>query len=178
MDRKIFNSDCEGVAAPAGKHHVVCSKDMKEIRFCNMSGNKDPMYEHPDGDSGFDLRAWIEDGKPIVLKPLERALVHTGIRIDVPEDCEIQVRPKSGRALKEGLSVLNTPGTVDENYYGEVCVIAVNLSNEDIVINPGDKVAQAVLCPVFGSGHVCLTKVDEIAETGTRGSKGFGSTGN
>lgn len=157
---------------------------IRHIKFINLSPNPDPDYAKP-GDSGMDLRAWIKpeegivvDGVPqITLKPLERRLIHTGNYFDLDYFCELQVRPKSGRALKEGLSVLNTPGTVDNGYQGECCVIAVNLSNEDLVIKDGEKVAQAVVCPVHYREFVIMHKVDKFPNKTDRGSGGFGHTG-
>jgi len=143
------------------------------VSFINNSTNQDPEYIY-DGDSGFDLRANLEN--PITLKPLERFLIPTGLHFQIPEGFEIQVRPRSGLAAKQGLSVLNTPGTVDQGYTGEVKVILVNLSNETQTINHGDRVAQAVLCPVMTKRTATLTKVKNISKT-DRGSGGFGSTG-
>lgn len=155
-----------------------------KINFINKSPHPDPDYAKP-GDSGMDLRAWITpsdhpviDGVPtITLMPLERALIHTGVYFELDEGCEIQVRPKSGRALKEGLGVLNTPGTIDNQYLGECCVIAVNLSNVIITIKDGEKVAQAVVCPVYYKERVELNKVDMFESETERGSGGFGHTG-
>lgn len=158
-----------------------------ELKYVNKSPNEDPKYNKP-GDSGFDLRTWLnedtkvlirEDGekKYIILAPLERVLIHTGLYFDLPEGAEVQVRPRSGMALKRGLSVLNTPGTVDPNYTGEICVIAVNISNKNIVIEDGERIAQAVVCPSFGAWATDLLKINEIAKITERGSDGFNSTG-
>jgi len=160
-----------------------------QLRFVNKSPNEDPCYKK-EGDSGFDLRAWLNEEtestvkyaepvgkKYIIIAPLERVLIHTGLYFDVPEGMEIQVRPRSGMALKRGLSVLNTPGTIDSNYTGEVCIIAVNLSNSNIVIEDGERIAQAALCPVFGGWATELTKVDDLNKVTERGSDGFNSTG-
>ena len=136
------------------------------------SDNKEPEYAYPT-DSGFDLRS----NDDITLEPFGRALVPTGIHFDVPERCEIQVRPKSGLAIKRGLSVLNTPGTVDYGYTGEIKVIVFNMSNEVQSIVKGDKVAQAVVCPVVQGSEINLKRVDKI-ENKDRNSNGFGSTGN
>lgn len=152
---------------------------IKSIKIYNESPHPYPEFKHP-GDSGFDLRAWIDgDEKRVVLFPLERVLIHTGIYVQIPKDTELQIRPRSGCALKYGLVVLNTPGTVDSNYRGEVCVIAANISNEMLQINDGDRIAQAVLCPVYNSYNVSLDIVkdkNELSET-ERGSDGFNSTG-
>lgn len=149
----------------------------KQLEYVNLSDNPDPSYSHV-GDSGFDLRAWITEGnRSIVLESLERRMVHTGLYFKLPEYTELQVRPRSGCSIKEGLSVINTPGTCDEMYRGEVCVLAVNLSNSRLVINSGDRIAQGVLCPVYNSRIVNLSKVDKIDDDTERGSDGFGSTG-
>lgn len=144
-----------------------------ELGFINKSTNQDPEYIY-EGDSGFDLRANLQS--PITLGPLERELVPTGLYFQIPEGFEIQVRPRSGLAAKQGLSVLNTPGTVDQGYTGEVKVILVNLSNEKQIINHGDRIAQAVLCPVLTKRTATLTKVADLSQT-DRGEGGFGSTG-
>ncbi len=147
------------------------------LPFVNESNNPNPEYKHS-GDSGFDLRADLEDkGGHIHLEPLERFMVPTGLYFDIPMNYEIQVRPRSGMAAKHGIGVLNSPGTVDSSYQGEVKVILVNLSNESFTINHGDRIAQAVLSPVFGSDMIELKKVDKIDKETTRGSGGFGSTG-
>ena len=153
---------------------VELTGDFKiETSFTNNSNNPDPEYAKV-GDSGFDLRAFISE--PITLKPLERKLVPTGLRFELPSNTELQVRPRSGMALKYGISVLNTPGTVDEGYRGEVGVIAVNLSNEDYTIQPGERIAQGVIMNVVGQGISKLVKVNNLSET-ERGEGGFGSTG-
>lgn len=159
-----------------------------KLKICNKSPHENPSYAKA-GDSGMDLRAWITIPEEIqfvssdywpfrtVLKPLERALIHTGIYVEIPYGYEIQVRPKSGQALKRGLVVLNTPGTVDVNYRGEICVIAINLSNEEIIIEDGEKIAQMVLCPVQHEGLIDSEYVDEISTDTERGAGGFGHTG-
>jgi dUTP pyrophosphatase len=142
------------------------------LKYVNKSENQKPEYAYPT-DSGFDLRA----NETVTLKPLQRALVPTGLFFDVPKNMEIQVRPKSGLAIKRGLTVLNTPGTVDYGYTGEIKVILINLSDEVQEINVGDKVAQAVICPVTQGFQVDFKKVYEIQEK-DRSENGFGSTGN
>lgn len=166
-----------------------------ELKFKNESPNEDPKYNYGT-DSGFDLRAWIKDDEPycaadpandyknlcgykkgiIQLKPFERRLIHTGLYFDIPLGCEIQVRSRSGETLKKGLIALNAPGTVDCGYTGECCVILYNSTNEWVMVENGERIAQAVLCPVFTGGTVELTKVDDIKEK-DRGANGFGSTG-
>ena len=149
---------------------------MVELKFVNKSNNPDPEYKKS-GDSGFDLRAWIKNDESIVLDSLERTLINTGIFVDIPDGYELQVRPRSGMALLYGLSVANTPGTVDSGYTGELCIIAINLSKEKIIINNGDRIAQAVLMPVCNSNLTSLVKVDEITKVTERKDSGFNSTG-
>lgn len=144
-----------------------------KTKFTNTSNNPDPEYAKV-GDSGFDIRANITE--PLTLKPLERVLVPTGLRFELSNNTELQVRPRSGMALKHGISVLNTPGTVDEGYRGEVSIIAINLSNETYTINPGERIAQGVIMNVVGQGISELVKVNDLSST-ERGSDGFGSTG-
>lgn len=150
---------------------------MKNIlSFVNDSQNPDPIFKHA-GDSGFDLRADLVNDGPITLKPLERYMVPTGLFFDIPSNYEVQVRPRSGMAAKHGIGVLNSPGTVDEQYTGEVKVILVNLSNEPYTINDGDRIAQGVLMAVSGSNITELKRVDQITKETSRGTGGFGSTG-
>ncbi len=144
-----------------------------ETKFSNCSNNPDPEYANI-GDSGFDLRAFINE--PITLKSLERRLIPTGLRFELPLNTELQVRPRSGMALKHGITVLNTPGTVDEGYRGEVGIITINLSNEDYTIMPGERIAQGVIMNVIGQKISQLVKVNTLSET-ERGVDGFGSTG-
>jgi len=152
----------------------VSFNDFKiKTKFTNNSNNQDPQYANI-GDSGFDLRAFISE--PITLKPLERKLIPTGLRFELSPNTELQVRPRSGMALKHGISVLNTPGTVDEGYRGDVGIIAINLSNEDYTIQPGERIAQGVLMNVVGQGISELVRVNNLSET-NRGDGGFGSTG-
>jgi len=132
---------------------------------------KFPEYAYP-SDSGFDLYS-TED---LEIGPFGRILVPTGIKLSIPEEYEIQVRPKSGLAINYGLTVLNTPGTVDSGYNGEIKVIMFNTNNHFVTIPKGMKVAQAVLCPVVNGKYVNLIEVDKVND-GERGDNGFGSTG-
>ena len=132
---------------------------------------KVPSYAYP-SDSGFDLRSTIE----INIPPFGRALIPTGIKLSIPEEYEIHVRPKSGLALNQGLTVLNTPGTVDSGYVGEIKVIVFNTSNETVTVSKGMKIAQAVLCPVVCGKYVSFESTNKV-EDKDRGDKGFGSTG-
>ena len=141
------------------------------LEYTNDSENKEPEYAY-ESDSGFDLRS-TED---VWIQANDRKLISTGLRFDIPDGHEIQVRSKSGLALNQGLMVLNSPGTVDSGYQGEVKVIIFNTTNERIKIEKGQKIAQAVLCPVVNGKWVNLVKVEEIGEK-DRNDKGFGSTG-
>ncbi|HCH66880.1 MAG TPA: dUTP diphosphatase [Deltaproteobacteria bacterium] len=130
-----------------------------------------PRYETP-GSAGLDLRAAI--GASVVLQSLDRAAVPTGLIVAIPEGWEGQVRPRSGNALRMGLSMPNTPGTIDSDYRGELKVILVNLGREPVTIERGMRIAQLVVCPV---GHAELVVVDEVPSDTVRGAGGFGSTG-
>ena len=132
---------------------------------------KSPSYAY-ETDSGFDLFSTIDT----VLKPLERALIPTGLKIDIPENYEVQVRSKSGLAFTRGLMVLNSPGTVDQGYTGEIKVILFNASSEENKIEKGTKIAQAVVCPVINGKWVNLVRKEKV-ESKDRNENGFGSTG-
>ena len=145
---------------------------IRTIKFELMNENATPpKYAYP-SDSGFDLHA----SDDVVLGPFGRALVPTGLRVSFDEGYELQVRPKSGLAIKQGLTVLNTPGTVDQGYTGEIQVIVFNTNNTTVTIPKGMKVAQGVLCPVIQGKLVEFEQVGDI-ETKDRGNNGFGSTG-
>ena len=132
---------------------------------------KVPSYAYP-SDSGFDLRSTVE----INIPPFGRALIPTGIKLSIPEEYEIQIRPKSGLALNQGLTVLNTPGTVDSGYVGEIKVIVFNTNNATVTVSKGMKIAQAVLCPVMCGKYVSIELMDKV-ENKDRMDNGFGSTG-
>ncbi len=132
-----------------------------------------PRYE-TDGAAGADVRASLGSGEKLLIKPGERVLVPTGLSMEIPKGYEVQVRPRSGLSFKTGLMVLNSPGTIDSDYRGEVKIILGNLGKTDEVINHGDRVAQLVLSPVT-QAHYTFTN-EELTET-SRGSGGFGSTG-
>ena len=140
------------------------------VQIINKSKHATPNYE-TNGAAGMDLRANIE--KEITLKPLERAIVKTGLFIALPPGFEAQVRPRSGLAAKKGITVLNSPGTVDADYRGEIGVILVNLSNDDFIINDGERIAQLIIAK---HERVTWEEVGVLDET-TRGTGGFGSTG-
>ncbi len=129
-----------------------------------------PKYK-TNGSSGLDLMALIED--PIKIKAQESALIPTGISIAIPQDTEIQIRPRSGLAAKSSISVLNTPGTIDSDYRGEIKIILFNHGKKEFTVNNNDRIAQMVLMPIL---KIEFKEVDELPET-LRGSGGFGSTG-
>ena len=143
---------------------------MTKVKIVNKSNHRLPEYATP-GSAGMDLKA--NTSEPIVLGPLERQMVPTGIFIQLPKGTEAQVRPRSGLAAKYGITVLNSPGTVDADYTGEIKVILINLSNEKFVINPGDRIAQLVVAKYE---RVEWDEVATLDET-ERGEGGFGSTG-
>lgn len=140
------------------------------IKIINKSENPLPTYETL-ASAGMDLRANIEE--PIILKSLERAIVKTGLFMELPIGYEAQVRPRSGLAAKKGITVLNSPGTIDADYRGEIGVILVNLSHEEYTIEPGERIAQMIIAK-----HACALweEVEKLGET-SRGVGGFGSTG-
>lgn len=140
------------------------------VKIINKSKHLIPAYE-TELSAGMDLRANIDDS--ITLKPLERVIVKTGLFIALPTGFEAQVRPRSGLAAKKGITVLNSPGTVDADYRGEIGVILVNLSNEDFIIQDGERVAQLVIAK---HERVTWKEVEILSET-ERGAGGFGSTG-
>lgn len=140
------------------------------IKIINKSAHKLPEYE-TGASAGMDLRANIFEA--VILKPLARAIIKTGLFIELPVGFEAQVRPRSGLAAKHGLTVLNSPGTVDADYRGEIGVILVNLSNTDFKIENGERIAQLVIAK---HERAAWLEVDQLNET-TRGEGGFGSTG-
>ena len=140
------------------------------LKLVNKSNNDLPRYE-TELSAGMDVRSFIES--PIILKPFERKLVNTGLYAQLEKGYEIQVRPRSGLALKKGITVLNSPGTIDADYRGEIGVILINLSNDDFIINSGDRIAQLV---VSKHEQPNLEQTDSLDST-SRGEKGFGSTG-
>jgi dUTP pyrophosphatase len=140
------------------------------IVFCAGSAESLPAYQSP-GASGADIRALLQE--ELVISPGARALVPTGLRLQIPRGLEAQVRPRSGLASRQGVTVLNAPGTIDSDYRGEVQVILVNLGQEEFRIRSGDRIAQLVFCPVVRVSFQARPLIDETA----RGSGGFGSTG-
>ncbi len=141
-----------------------------QIKIINESSNQPPEYATA-GSSGMDIRANLTAS--VILKPLERQLIPTGIFVELPLGYEIQIRPRSGLAIKQGITCLNSPGTIDADYRGEIKVILINLSNEVVTIHHGDRIAQMVLQQVVQAEWM---QVDIISET-KRGDGGFGHTG-
>ena len=142
-----------------------------KLQIVNKSDNAMPAYETMNS-AGMDLRAYLPDGE-LVIKPMQRALVPTGLFMEIPVGYEGQVRPRSGLALKSGITVLNSPGTIDADYRGEVKVILINLSDVDFVIKSGDRIAQLVIAK---HEQMEVVEVETLSET-ERGAGGFGHTG-
>jgi dUTP pyrophosphatase len=141
-----------------------------KIKIVNKSKHPLPAYETK-SSAGMDLRANLVE--PLLLKPLQRELVSTGLFIELPVGYEAQIRPRSGLAIKSGISLVNTPGTIDADYRGEVKVIIINLSNQDFVLNDGERIAQMVINKVEQAEWVIVETLNETA----RGAGGFGHTG-
>lgn len=138
----------------------------------HFAGLQLPAYETT-GSAGMDVRAAVPENEPVVLAPGARAMVPTGLSVAIPEGYEIQVRPRSGLAAKHGLTCLNTPGTIDSDYRGEIKVILINLGSDAFTIQRGERIAQLVLAPVT---RLAWDEVGALGET-ARGAGGFGSTG-
>ena len=142
-----------------------------EVKVINKSNNPLPKYSTAQS-AGMDLRAFITD--PVILGVLDRAIIPTGLYIEIPEGYEAQVRPRSGLAIKHGVTVINSPGTIDADYRGEICVELVNLSNTPFTVYPGERIAQLVFAKYEKANFI---EVKELSET-ERGKGGFGHTGN
>jgi dUTP pyrophosphatase len=141
-----------------------------EIKIVNKSNNELPAYS-TELSAGMDIRAFLPG--PVVLKPQERKLIPTGLFVEIPAGFEAQIRPRSGLALKKGITVLNSPGTIDADYRGEVGIILINLSNEDFVIESGERICQMII----SSHETVLWNLVEVLEETVRGEGGFGHTG-
>lgn len=141
------------------------------VRIINNSRHPLPAYETPDS-AGMDVRADLPDG-PVKLRPMQRALIPTGLRMELPQGFECQIRPRSGLALRHGITVLNTPGTIDADYRGEIKIILINLGDEDFVVNDGERICQMI---IKRYAHVDWI-LAETLDTSKRGDGGFGSTG-
>ena len=144
---------------------------MTKIQIKKLSSSVSfPKYK-TSGSSGMDIAAHIKNN--IIINPGEKALIATGFSIAIPKGYEVQIRPRSGLAIKKNITVLNTPGTIDADYRGEIKVILINLGKEKFIIKDGERIAQMVVCPVVQAN---LEEVEELSDT-ERGSRGFGSTG-
>ena len=143
---------------------------MIQVQVINKSPHVLPAYQ-TDGASGMDIRAWLQE--PVILQPMERRLISTGLFFAIPAGLEVQIRPRSGLAIKKGLTLINTPGTIDSDYRGEIMVPIVNLSGEVQVIEDGERVAQMILSKYE---KVEWESVEVLAET-VRGTGGFGHSG-
>ena len=141
-----------------------------QVNIINRSSNPIPAYA-TSGSSGMDIRASLDE--PVILQPLERTLIPTGLFIELPSGYEAQVRPRSGMAIKQGITCLNSPGTVDADYRGELKVILINLSNEQQVINHGDRIAQVIIAKTEQASLILVEQLNESV----RGEGGFGHTG-
>ena len=148
----------------------ICAMAKIKVKIINQSSNALPEYA-TEGSAGMDLRANL--AAPLVLRPMERQLVPTGLFIELPQGYEAQVRPRSGLAIKHGITCLNSPGTIDSDYRGELKVILINLSQEEQTLHPGDRIAQMVVSPVVQIGWEAVEAIGETA----RNAGGFGHTG-
>lgn len=166
----IINYFCRIFEYLTSKQAKMTDKKTIEVKVVNKGHQPLPTYATQQS-AGMDLRANLDT--PVVLRPLERKLISTGLHIALPEGYEAQVRPRSGLALKKGITVLNTPGTIDADYRGEIGVILVNLSQEDFTVNDGERIAQMVIAR-HETAH--FTAVDMLDES-ERGEGGFGHTG-
>ena len=144
---------------------------MVQIKVVNKGNQPLPKYQTSQS-AGMDLRANID--APVLIKPLDRKLIPTGLHIALPEGYEAQIRPRSGLVIKNGITIINTPGTIDADYRGDVGVILVNISNEDFVVQPGDRIAQMVINKFEQAEFEVVEELDETE----RGEGGFGHTGN
>lgn len=142
-----------------------------QLKIVNTSNNPLPAYE-TQASAGMDLRAYLPEGS-VTLEPMQRGLIPTGLYMEIPEGYEGQVRPRSGLALKSGITVLNSPGTIDADYRGQICVILINLSDKPFLINSGDRIAQMIIARCE---QVEPVQVEILSET-ERGVGGFGHTG-
>jgi dUTP pyrophosphatase len=142
---------------------------VSEVKIFSSRGKQ---FKENRGNAGYDL----ESTEAVTIAPFERALIKTGIYMELPEDVQVEIRPRSGLALKNGITVLNSPGTCDAEFRGEYGVILINLSNVPFNISPGDRIAQAVFMPVIHPEKIYVDSVEELSKT-DRGAGGFGSTG-
>jgi dUTP pyrophosphatase len=174
----IINPDVNYTQEDFNKEFSTVNNDINNfklsINFVNNSTNPNPEYA-TSGASGFDLRASLTE--PIIIPAGHRAIIPTGLFFEIPDNFEIQIRPRSGLAAKNGVTVLNTPGTIDADYRGEIKIILINLGQEIFIVNNGDRIAQAVIASVTNKNIINLNLVTSISSETDRGSNGFGSTG-
>ncbi|MEF9519839.1 dUTP diphosphatase [Chlamydia crocodili] len=142
--------------------------------FCELESGVDLPEYSTEGASGADLRANIEE--PVAVLPGQRVLIPTGIKMQIPQGYEVQVRPRSGLALKHGIMVVNSPGTIDADYRGEICIILANFGENTFIIEPKMRIAQAVVAPVVQAKFIVVDQEEGLTAT-SRGSRGFGHTG-
>lgn len=172
-----FNNEFTNVSHTAGTFETP----KIPVKFVNKSNNQDPEYQ-TSGAAGFDFRANLEQsvilyGSESAYKGNNVAIIPTGLYFELPETLELQVRPRSGLAAKHAVTVLNSPGTIDSDYRGEVKVILINHGKDNFEINNGDRIAQGVIAVVSNEQFIRFEKVDELNDNTERGDKGFGSTG-
>jgi len=165
-----MNVKCAFLTIFAYKNYLGIKMERIKVKIINKSGHELPTYETP-SSAGMDVRAFLKE--PVTLKPLERALIPTGLYIQLPHGYECQIRPRSGLALKHGISLVNTPGTVDADYRGEIGIIVINLSNEPFTINDGERICQMVIKEYVRAEWETVERLDETK----RGDGAFGHTG-
>ena len=172
LEEEVFEEELDGLPIQEMDEAIMSGDHQIPLKFTKISENAvDPKYNYP-SDSGFDLYTTTD----VKITGFGRSLVPTGLKFDIPEGYEIQVRSKSGLAINQGLMILNSPGTVDQGYNGEIKVIMFNTNPQTVEITKGQKIAQAVLTPVVAGKWVHLSEVDTINKK-ERGDNGFGSTG-
>ena len=174
-DDKIFgevNTIIDGLTTVAQTESVQSSIGA-ELKFVNKSDNPDPVFAE-EGDSGFDLRAFVPF--PVLIPPGKVKTIPTGLYFEVKKGLEVQARSRSGLARNKQVMVLNSPGTIDSKYRGEVQIILANFGEFQLTIENGDRIAQGVVCPVYGEGFLDMIKVEELSKT-KRNDSGFGSSG-
>jgi dUTP pyrophosphatase len=167
-----FNKEFNGTSVNSFEYDPEHYK--LKLPFSNKSNNPDPEYA-TNGSSGFDIRAYVND--PIIIRIGESKLIPTGLYFEIPSNFEIQIRSRSGTAVKSGVVVLNSPGTIDADYRGEIKVILVNHGAFDFTVNNGDRIAQAVVASVIAKNVLKLHRIDDVSIDTERGAGGFGSTG-
>jgi dUTP pyrophosphatase len=185
LDKQLSDdSDADEIISEVNKVINGLSRDMQlditkrsspTLKFINKSNNADPSFAHK-GDSGFDLRAFLEGEIEYNIDPGNIVMVPTGLYFEVEKGLEIQIRSRSGLAAKNNCMVLNSPGTIDSHYRGQVIIIFANFGTEKVIIKNGDRIAQGVVCPVYGEGILDIIKVKKLSDT-IRSDNGFGSTG-